>query len=524
MNNIRKLFYNGRFYTMEKEGASTEAAVVHRGLFEWVGSLQDCLSFLKNEPYEKIDLEGKTILPGFIDSHMHLIGHGEKLETTNLSSSKTKTEVLLQLQAASLKNDLIIAEGFQEDMTVDGAITKADLDKWFPKQPVLLIRRCYHTILMNDCALQKWQLADWDVPEKEIGKDVNGRLNGYIYEGTMQRVRKLLQTFPLSLLERYIEAGIKDANSYGITSLVSEDLSYYGDWEKTVQAFINTLNKTNTPSMKLHLLVHHTVWKNVDAQGYFDRLPHTHLSFDSVKFFLDGSLGSRTAYLKEPYSDDAGNFGISNFTEQQLETEVQNVRRNNRTVAFHIIGDAAFEMAVSVLKKYPPVREGQKDRLIHLSLLPEAGIEQLKGMPVVLDLQPIFYSSDSSWIKERIGSERLRDANLLATFVRNDYICGGSSDAPIETINPWEGIYSAIKRHPLEDGHTAAQQEALSLYEAISLYTKDSARTINSKRGQIRAGYEADFQLYENDPLLVDIDEIPLLKPIKLYINGETAE
>ncbi|MBD3110085.1 amidohydrolase [Bacillus sp. AGMB 02131] len=503
---------------MEKEGATVESVIVNNGLIERAGNLQDCLHFLNGRSYEKIDLAGKTILPGFIDSHLHLIGHGEKLEKVNLSVATTKKEVRLLLQAASLKNDVVIAEGFHEDLTTDGEISKADLDVWFPLQPVILIRRCYHTILLNECAMHKYKLADWDIPEKEIGKDINGQLNGYIYEGTMQRLRKLLQTYPLQLLERYIEAGIRDANSYGITSLVSEDLSYYGDWAPTLQAFTNTLYKTDNPSMKLHLLAHHTVWKKVDEQGFFDHPPHPYLSIGSVKFFLDGSLGSRTAYLKQQYSDDTNNYGIRNFSEQQLEAEVQNVRKSKRTVAFHIIGDAAFEMAVSVLKKYPPVIENQKDRLIHLSMLPEDGIEKLRGMPIVLDLQPIFYSSDFAWIKERIGSDRLPFAYLLATFVRNGFICGGSSDAPIETINPWEGIYAAIERKPMDQ---PAQRESLTLYEAIYLYTKGSAQTIGSQCGEIRAGYAADFQIYETDPFHVAKEQVRHLRPNQLFVNGE---
>lgn len=517
----KKLFFNGTVYTMQQEGATVEAFITEDGLFRFVGSFQDCIQFLKNEPYEKIDLQGNTVLPGFIDSHLHLIGYGDKLEAIDLSSAQLREDVHQLLKAASSKREVILAEGFHEDLLSDGAITKADLDHWFPNQPVVLIRRCYHTILMNNFALQKWQIQNWDVPEFEIGKDINGQLNGYIYEGTMEKLRTLIKTYPLPLLEHYIESAIRDANTYGITSLVTEDLAYYGDWELTLQAFQNVLNHTSHPSMKLHLLVHHSVWQQVDEKGYFEKQLHPHLSFDSIKFFLDGSLGSRTAYLKTPYSDDSNNYGICTFTKEQLEQEVQKARSQKRTVAFHMIGDAAFEMAVSVLKQFPPALKEQKDRLIHLSMLSEDGIEKLNGLPVVLDLQPIFYSSDHDWMKDRIGSDRLNHAYLLRSFVQEGFICGGSSDAPIETINPWKSIFAAIQREPIDETHTTAQTEALTLYEAISLYTKGSAQTIASKCGEIRAGYAADFQLYAVNPFHVSLNEIPKLKPAHLFVSGE---
>ena len=505
---------------MQQEGATVEAFITEDGLFRFIGSLQACIQFLEDEPYEKIDLQGKTVLPGFIDSHLHLIGYGDKLEAIDLSSAQLKEDVYQLLKASSFKREVILAEGFHEDLLSDGTITKADLDHWFPNQPVVLIRRCYHTILMNSFALQKWQIKNWNVPEIEIGKDSNGHLNGYVYEGTMEKLRTLIKTYPLPLLEHYIESGIRDAHAHGITSLVTEDLAYYGDWEKTLQAFQNVLH-TNQPSMKLHLLVHHSVWQQVDEKGYFENQLHPHLSFDSIKFFLDGSLGSRTAYLRAPYSDDSGNIGIRTFTTEQLAHEVQKVRSKKRTVAFHIIGDGAFEMAVSVLKQFPPALKEQKDRLIHLSMLPEDGIEKLKGLPVVLDLQPIFYSSDREWMKDRIGEDRLNHAYLLKSFIQEGFICGGSSDAPIEPINPWKGIFAAMQREPVAETHLSAQEEALTLYEGICLYTKGSAQTIASKCGEIRVGYAADFQLYTEDPFHVTSERISELKPVQLFVNGE---
>ncbi len=508
---MKKLLYNGTFYTFTQENKTVEAIILEEGRIAFTGSLTDGRTLLMNETYEAIDLLHKTVLPGFIDSHLHLIGYGERIQTVDLSTAQTLQDAYALLKAAPLKDGLLLAEGFHEDLLTDGVITKKILDQWFPTQAVVLIRRCYHTMLVNETTLKKWQVTTWNMPYEEVGRDEHDQLNGYLYESAMQKGRKLCQTYTQSILEHYLEKAIASANTYGITTLVTEDLSYYGDPKKTYQAFVNVLDQHAHPTIRLHLLVHNLVWEDLYMNGYFERNnPYLHL--ESIKFFLDGSLGSRTAALMEPYEDDPHNYGLLTYTKEELEHLMKKIRQAKKTIAFHIIGDAAFNMAVTVLEKIPPVLPHQKDRLIHLSVLPEKGIEQLKNLAVVLDLQPLFYLSDSNWRSDRLGEKRLKHSYLLGTFLREGFCCGGSSDAPIEELNPWKGIYAAVKR---------GDQEALTLYEAISLYTKGSGATIERKLGEISAGFEADLQLYDENPFEMELTSLVHLKPTEIFVSGE---
>lgn len=501
---MKKLLYNGTIYTMTTKNETVEALILDEGNIFYAGNKNHCLTLLQNENYESIDLHNKVLLPGFIDSHLHIIGHGEKILTSNLSACKNKEEILMVLQSAIPRDGLIVAEGFHEKLQ----ITKNDLDCWFPKQTVALIRQCYHTMLVNEAALQKWEVCSWNVPKNEIGRNADGTMSGYLYESAMQQARKRCHTYTLTYLEQLLETAIHSAHSYGITSIVTEDLSYYGDWRTTLQAFWNVLDKT---TIKTNLLVHNSVWEEVETEQTQNLFQHPFIQLDSIKFFLDGSLGSRTAWLLQPYHDDSANRGIPAYSSEELETKIQHVRSKNKTVAFHVIGDASFKMALSILKKYPPALKYQKDRLIHLSLLPENGIKELKQLPVVLDLQPAFYASDCSWVMNRIGKERMKNAYKLSSFTHEGFICGGSSDAPIEEINPWLGIFAAIDR----------DTEALTLYEAISLYTKGSAATIHAKRGEIKVGFDADFQIYEQDPFQTSLHELKQLRPTEVYVHGQ---
>lgn len=519
---MKKLVFNGNIYTLKSRGGKEEAIIIDNGVIQFVGSLEDCYKELETSTFESIDLCGRSLIPGFIDSHIHLIGHSEKLETIDLSSSKKKHQIIEMLKT-STNSDVIVAEGFDEQLLEGDVITKEDLDIAFRNQPVALIRVCYHTMLVNEAALHKWNVLDWDVPFTEIGRDENGKPNGYLFEGAMQKARGYCKVYTKKRLETLIETGIKDANSYGITSLVTEDLSYYGDCEETLSAFQNVINKNEFPSLRIEQLVHYNVFETIYEKGYFEKDYGSFFKLNSVKLFLDGSLGSRTAFLLNDYHDDRGNKGIYTYSVNELEEIMRNIRAKNKTVAFHIIGDAAFVMAINVLEKYPPKTHGQKDRLIHLSVITEDGLEKLHKLPVVLDLQPLFFSSDMPWVKKRLGQKRLKYSYLLASFLREGFICGGSSDSPIEDINPWRGIYSAITRKSNHDGKIYGTNEAIDLYEAICLYTKGSANTIDKAEilGKVEKDFFADFQVYEEDPFEVDIHKIPLLKPSLVFVNGE---
>ena len=146
---MKKLLYNGTIYTMTTKNETVEALIINEGNIFYAGNKNHCLTLLQNENYESIDLHNKVLLPGFIDSHLHIIGHGEKILTVSLSTCKSKEEILRKLQSAIPRDGLIVAEGLHDELH----ITKNDLDYWFPEQAVALIRQCYHTLVVNEAAL-----------------------------------------------------------------------------------------------------------------------------------------------------------------------------------------------------------------------------------------------------------------------------------------------------------------------------------------------------------------------------------
>ena len=279
-------------------------------------------------------------------------------------------------------------------------------------------------------------------------------------------------------------------------------MSYYGDFNKTYQAFRNTLGKDGK-KFRAHLLVHHAVIEDWHDEGHQFLEGSPYVEFGAMKIFADGALGGRTALLSHPYADDESTSGVSIHTEENLQALVAKARSYDLPIAVHTIGDLAFEQVVDAITKEPTVK-GRRDRLIHAQILRHELIERIKGLDLILDIQPRFVASDFPWVIDRIGKDRMKYNYAWKTLLEEGIHCAGGSDAPIEPVNPLLGIHAAVTRtNPNDPEHTVyGPDQVLSMYEGISLFTKGSAFACHHEadRGLIKEGYDADFTILNEDP------------------------
>jgi predicted amidohydrolase YtcJ len=260
----------------------------------------------------------------------------------------------------------------------------------------------------------------------------------------------------------------------------------------------------------------------MDSSGHFFKSGSELVEFGPMKIFADGSLGGRTALLSRPYGDDPGNCGLAIFTQDELVHLVKKARNKNLPVAIHAIGDKAFSYALDAIIECPPPT-GTRDRLIHASVLRNDLIEKCKGLPLVLDIQPVFVASDGKWAMERLGNDPVFLPYAWKTLVDSELICAGGSDAPIERLNPLYGIHAAIYRKPFGgDGDAFIPEESLTMFEAIQLFTcKNAYAACNEKRfGYIKAGYDADFTVFKQDLFTLRDDDL-LGAKVKMTVIGE---
>ncbi|PAV30144.1 amidohydrolase [Virgibacillus profundi] len=521
------LWFGGSIYTLENAREAVEAVYTENDEIKAVGTYEK----LYHEHYKNIDkemnLQGKTMLPGLVDSHLHIIMHGEKLLRLDLSQMKSAEEVkeALRNRMANLaEGEWLVGEGWNENQWDDPSIIhKSELDEICPDNPMMLTRVCRHAILTNSKAMQLANLNK-QTPNPQGGiivRDEQGDTTGYLLDTAQEIIKQAMPGVSQNYLEQVIKIAVDDLISKGLVGGHSEDLNYYGGFLKTYNAFKNALNDDNK-KFKAHLLVHHEVMEDMvnEKLGYLDGTANVELG--AVKIFSDGALGGRTAWLTESYSDDIGNKGVAIHSQNSLEQLVRDARQYGLPIAVHAIGDKAVDEITNIIKKYP-LTNGARDRIIHGQILNKQSLQMLQKLPVVVDIQPSFVTSDFPWVIDRIGESRIPLAYAWKTMLNNKVHCAGGSDAPIEEVSPLLGIQAAVERKSSIDGKVYNEAERLSIYEAIQLYTSGSAYAVKQEheRGLIAKGFKADFTILEEDVFKVETDKIHEIDVAITVIDGD---
>ncbi|MCA1065956.1 amidohydrolase [Rossellomorea sp. AcN35-11] len=523
------LWKNGIIYTMEKEGHYVEAVFTENGVIQGLGSSEEMEKDERFTIETVIDLQKNVMFPGFVDSHMHLIGHGETLMRLDLSGMKSKQEVLdaIREKAKGLKRgEWVIGEGWNENLWSDAAVlTKQEIDEVVPDHPVLLKRICRHAMVVNSPALRNAGISEAS-PNPSGGlieRDERGELNGLLKDKAQDLMIDALPPISSEYLQGALAKGIESCWEQGLTGGHTEDLSYYGNFKKTYDAFVHTITE-GKKKFRAHLLVHHEVIDDWKEDGHEFLGGNEFIEFGAMKIFADGALGGRTALLSYPYADDPSTTGVSIHTNERLLELVKKARNYDLPIAVHTIGDQAFENVINAITEEPSHFE-RRDRLIHAQILRKELIERIKDLPLILDIQPRFVASDFPWVIDRLGEENMKYNYAWKTLLDEGIPCAGGSDAPIEPVNPLWGIHAAVTRtNPLDPAKTTYRpEEKLTMYEAISLFTKGSAYACHHEhdRGVIREGFAADFTVLDIDPFKADPDQL-LEKVVDMTIVDET--
>jgi predicted amidohydrolase YtcJ len=523
-----KLWYGGNIYTLQEEDHKVEALLTSNGLIKAFGTKEGLEKDYKDEISETIDLKGATLLPGFVDSHLHLIGHGESLIRLDLSVYTDKYKLLSEVKKYSdsfSKHEWIIGEGWNENLWINSTpITRFDLDEIISDTPVVLKRVCRHALVANTKALELAGITTETVCPQGGVIDYNdkGELTGILKDQAQDLLLKAIPDVSKEYLEKALTAAIKDAYRLGITGAHTEDLNYYSGFNNTYETFQKVIKDIGL-SFRAHLLVHHEVVDEMYQAGLQPYSGDLLVEFGAMKIFADGALGGRTALLSHPYDDDPSTNGVALFTQEELNRLYAKARKLNMPVAIHTIGDLAFEYALNAIEAHP-VTNG-RDRIIHAQILNKELIERAKRQTnLILDLQPRFLASDFPWVIDRVGKDKMEYCYAWKTLLDTGIPCAGGSDAPIEPLNPLYGIHAAVTRTNKDDPSRTVYgpKEKLSVFEAVSLFTKGSAYAIchEDDRGVLKEGFLADFTILEKNIFTIPNDEIADVE-VKMTVIGE---
>ena len=506
------LFYGGKIYTMEAPGVCKEAVVLKDGKFAYVGTKEEALE--RFDCAKCIDLQGKTVLPGMGDSHLHFFAFCQTYTTVDLGGATSRAEALQLLRdraAETPKGEWIKGSNFDQSKwkdCEDRLPTRLDLDEASTDHPIVIKRVCLHTAVANTMALEKANITNGYVygPGGLVELDADGNPNGIFREQASKIYDNLIPDPFLvpATREKCMKKGLALASSRGeLPVRMAVCLDYMFDPENL------------TPEQRND--------------------PYRAARMGSFKSFSDGSLGSRSAKLYTDYADDPGNTGILVISPEDLAKRMYKAYRHGLQPATHCIGDKALEVTLDAVEYC--LEQGLKDgmtpeeqakrlpfRIIHAQMATPELIERMKKLPIVLDIQPTFLMTDLHWIEERVGKERAVLSYPWKTYLDSGLIMAGGSDAPVESFNPWIGIYATVTRQDM-DGYPVGgyhPNEKVSVYDAVCMYSKNVAYANGDQdlMGTIEAGKFADMVVIDRDIFKIPADEIMDIQVEKTYLAG----
>ena len=483
-------------------------------------------------------LNGRLVTPGFNDTHLHLASGGVSMLEVVLQGATTLEEVRARVSAAAAQaqpGEWILGRGWDqtlmspEELGTGDWPTKEILDLAAPDNPVYLRRVDGHTAWVNTRALE---LAGIDptLPDPsggEIVRDSRREATGILKENAMVLVSRIIPPPSIDKLRRGIEAAMRVAAESGVTSVQSqaapEDLSLYRSMRDAGELTLRIYGWDSLTAANIERLRARDV---IAATG------DAWVREGMLKGYADGTLGSRTAYMLEPYSDVPSTRGIQRLTYEQLQQLVLDADAAGLQIAMHAIGDGANRNTLDAFE-HAIVWNGARDsrhRIEHAQVLDAADIPRFRSLGVVASMQPTHATSDMRWVEERIGQRRMQQgAYVWRSLLDAGAVVAFGTDFGVEPMEPVQGLYSAVTRQSRDEPGTPPggwmPEQRLTIQEAIRAYTAIPAwvEFQELEKGTLERGMLADLVVWDRDLLAIEPAEILEAKPVLTVVGGRVV-
>lgn len=533
------LFKNGNIHTMD-EVSTADAFVVKDNKFAYVGTESGAKNFLKNQNFIEMDLKGHFVMPGFNDSHMHFLYFAKSLKNINLTGVRSIEEIKGRIKENLERREpcddsWVEGEGWNQDFFIEEKRfpNKFDLDSVTGDIPAVIMRTCFHIGVLNSAALKRVGLNKETA--KEYGDLVetlsDGEPNGVIKEGLVSIVKRHIPTIKLETLKNLMDEAQHYALAQGITSIQTDDIGYtIGNYELLFQAFkeLDEEGKLNIRLGEQCLITEIDKLKTFFKKGFNRGYGNNKYRVSCIKLLCDGSLGARTAALRNPYNDAPSTKGIETFTQDELNQLVLLSHKNNCPVAIHGIGDRAIEMALDAIEyaqKNDPAHY-PRHGIVHCQVTDEGILRRIQKLNVLTYVQPIFVDFDMYIVYDRVGKELAETSYAWKSMIDKGIHTSLGTDCPVERFDTMPNIYLAVERKNTirEDKKVYLPNEKLTIDEALKAYTIEGAYASGEEhiKGSITKGKLADFILLNKDLYnLTDNEEILNTKVLETYVDGE---
>ncbi len=512
------IVFNARVYTVDSTFSKAEAFAIRNGRFLAAGSSDDIRgSFVA--PW-MLDAEGKTIVPGLIDSHCHFYGLGMEGQQVDLRDARSFEEVLERVEAyyEEFKPSYIMGHGWdQNDWPVKVFPDKTELDALFPDIPVALRRIDGHALLVNQKALDLGGItAQTRVPGGEVVlKD--GQPSGVLVDSPMQLVIGQLPAPDRKAQVRALKQAEEICFANGLTTVSDAGLG------RTIIELIDSLQQAGDLSIRVYAMVANSPGprKHFLNAGI---LKTDRLNVRSVKVYADGALGSRGAALKAPYSDQPGHYGAMITPMDELEALAAEISAAGFQMNTHAIGDSA---NAAVLRAYHEAVANLDDprwRIEHAQVVDTADMK-LFGKKVIPSVQPTHATSDMYWAEERLGADRMAGAYAFKSLLETSGLVALGTDFPVERVDPMQTFYAAVVRQDsvgYPDGGFR-MEEALSREDALKGMTiwGAYANFEEGEKGSIEPGKVADFTILSDDLMEAAPAALKDVRVLYTFVDGK---
>ena len=517
--NTDLLVKNAVVYTVNNNFSVADAFVVNGGKIVAVGTDDSLEKIYKAR--QVIDAGGKPVYPGFIDAHSHFYEYGLGLQEVNLDTTKSWNEIVDSVLAFSKRNTdgWLIGRGWDQNKWKSKKFPdKSRLDALFPVRPVILTRIDGHAAIANQAALSLAGIKPGQAVTGGQIETVKGKLTGILVDNAVGIVtRKIPEPS-----DQVIEAAFLDAQrncfADGLTTVSDCGLPY------TMVSTIAQLQHKGELKMRLYVML-------ADRQENYDYLfkrgvfKTPGLDVRGFKVYADGALGSRGACLLKPYNDQKNWKGFLLSSQKHFQEVAKKIAARGFQMCTHAIGDSANRV---MLKIYASVLKGKNDRrwrIEHAQVLSPDDIHYFGDYNIIPSVQPTHATSDMRWADSRIGSTRLKTAYAYKQLLNQNGWLPLGTDFPVENINPIYTFYAAVERKDLSGYPEGGFQpeNAISRIEALKGMTIWAAKAQfeEKEKGSIEPGKYADFVILDKDIMKVNGTELPNIKVLKTYVNGE---
>lgn len=536
-----KVFMNGTIYTVANPG-TVEAVAVKDGRILFAGPKKEAEGYI-GENTQQVDLEGKTMTPGFIEAHGHFMGLGQNELNLDLMGIKSYDEMVEMVAEAVKKaepGEWILGRGWHQskwDVTpekmVDGFQTHDKLSAVSPENPVYLRHASGHAGFANAKAMEiagvnqmSVESLTKDLEGGKVIRDENGNPTGIFSERAQGLITKYIKVQDVDKkMDKALELAIKACQRNGITSFHDAGIG-----QATIDRYIR-FKKEGKLGVRLYAMVsgpdRELTKKWLERGPMIDTTNHF-LTIRSIKLNCDGALGNRGAWLLEEYSDMPGQYGMATLPMEYVLEVSREALDKGFQVCSHAIGDRANREVIdqyeTALKEHPEVTD-HRFRIEHAQHIDPADLPRFAELHLVAAMQAIHLSSDRPWAIDRLGEKRIKEgAYMWQSLLKSGVKVINGTDVPVEPINPIASFYASVTRKTLkkqpEGGYEPDQK--MTREQALRSYTLDAAfgEFEEDFKGSIEPGKAADFTIFSNNIMTIPEDDILDVKVAMTVLNG----